>query len=167
MGSRRDRLSSRPRPQAIVKLRLDTSQEFLNKERELEAIEIELTRAPNQKLDDNIIETLEARKAVLKEELSPGYDIVVINALRPDQMEALIAEHPSGEEGFSFNRDTFFPALLAACVEGDDSAEDWASIITDGTLVLGEVNSLLAAAMEVNDRSPDVTLGKGLTPILN
>ena len=167
----RDRLRNRPRPWATVKLRMDHTLEFARKERELELVQAELIRArvdPDGKVR---AELFAEREKTLVSELEPGYESLTCQALPPSEMEALIGAHPPTDEeqerGMTFHPDSFFPALLAACVLGDETEDDWDAMYKDGTLVTGEYNALVTTCLDLNDRSPQVNLGKDSTPIPN
>lgn len=106
------------------------------------------------------------------------FEQLTIRALRPKMYEALIAEHPptreqtatatAPHEAPQWNRDTFRPALLAACVEGDMTAEDWAAWLEEHSS-RGEGDKLFVVTLALNEaeRLPEsVMLPKGspLTP---
>lgn len=106
------------------------------------------------------------------------FEHLTIRALRPRAYEQLIAEHPatteqtaaapSPHEAPQWNRETFRPALLAACVEGDMTAEDWAAWIEEHSS-RGEGDKLFVVTLALNEaeRLPEsVMLPKGspLTP---
>jgi hypothetical protein len=88
--------------------------------------------------------------------------------LPPAEFEELVGAHPASEEqrkkngpAAVWNIDTFVPALLAASVESDMTADDWAEVTSKGPIATGEVAGLFQAALQVNDRTPDEHLGKG------
>lgn len=163
----RDRLRERQPPQATVALRIDTSQQAIDNERRLSLVEAEIRHAELTG-DEAAVARLRPELDEVQAAVDAAFEFVVIKALPPADMEALIAGHPPTDEqqesGAAFNRHTFYPALLAACVESPETEEDWAEIITSGELVMGEFNTLVGVAMELNDRSPSVSLGKGSTP---
>lgn len=92
---------------------------------------------------------------------------VVVRALPADEYEALVAAHPPTVRGAAFDRRTFAPALLAACVDDGDgdplSASGWAHVLANGPLSAGEVGELFEAARRVNDRKPDARLAYRFT----
>lgn len=102
---------------------------------------------------------------------SGGVDEVFeLRALSADEWEVLVAEHPPTEaqatRGASWDVTTFRPALLAACVltpDGEEplTAEDWTDLASSGAMAAGEVNLLYGTALELNDRSPLASVGKG------
>jgi len=94
------------------------------------------------------------------------YEDLVVTALPPVEMEALLAAHPATEaqrakDKTVFNPDTFVPALLAACVDSDVTEADWADYTTKGAMTGGEVNALFATAWEINYRDPSPALPFG------
>lgn len=112
----------------------------------------------------------EERITLAREAVAACYEDVVIVALPPADMEALIGQHPPTQEQRSrngiFNPATFVPALLAACVESDVTEDDWREYTsTAGPMTAGEVTALFNAAWDLNYRIPDPDLGKGLTTI--
>ena len=90
------------------------------------------------------------------------YETLLITALPPADMEALRAAHPPTDEqaGAPWNAATFLPALLAECITGDVTEEDWAEYTTKGPMTVGEVRDLFDTVMAVNYRSHDPHLGK-------
>lgn len=165
--SLRDRLRERELPQATVGIRIDWSEESYRLHRELDRQEQHLALAEAGNHAD--VDEVRARTNELRARIDSMYEMVTIRALPAADMERLLAEHPPTDEQrtqdptVNFNRLTFFPALLAACVEGPETEQDWAEMIESGELVIGELNALIGTAMEINDRSPSVSLGKGST----
>lgn len=165
----RDRLRSRTRPQAVVALRIDASPEAQLREERLHRLQQEVSEAEQRGEPTTVAALLPSLKDA-EAEVEQDYEQVVINALPATVLEELVAQHPPTPKQLetqpppSFNRDTFYPALLAACVQSDMSAEEWTEAMTSGDLVLGEVSTLIEVAMQLNDRSPAVTLGKDSTP---
>lgn len=160
----RDRLRSRQLPQATVGIRLDWSEESYEVMREAEISEEQLRLTPG---DSPFLDEVKNRSAEARAKADAFFETVTMTALPAADFEELMNAHqPTAEQreqGFGFNRETFFPALLSACVEGPESPEDWAEMIHSGELVMGEVSTLCRVAMELNDRSPSVSLGKGST----
>lgn len=165
--SLRDRLRERQLPQATVGIRIDWSEESYQLHRDLDRQEQHLGLAEAGNHPD--VDEVRARVTELRARIDSMYELVTIRALPAAEMERLIAENPPTPEQSkqdptaNFNRDTFFPALLASCVEGPETEQDWSEMINSGELVIGELNALIATAMELNDRSPSVSLGKGST----
>ena len=90
------------------------------------------------------------------------YETLTISALRPADLEALLAEHPATDEDGPdalWHVDTFRPALLAACVESDMTADDWAAFCEDN-LSRGERDDLWLTVLAVNQRVPDSAIPK-------
>lgn len=162
--SLRDRLRGRQLPQASVGIRLDWSEESYAVLREADAAE---QRLQNTKINDPQRDAIREEAAEARAKADSFFETVTVRALPAAEFEELLNAHqPTAEQskdGFAFNRDTFFPALLARCVEGTETAEEWIEMISSGELIMGEVGTLFTVAMELNDRSPNVTLGKGST----
>jgi hypothetical protein len=167
--SRRERLGKRKLPSATVSIRLDpTSTEADDAREDLRQAEFEL-RLAEESPDHTRLPALREAVEAAQARVDAAFEYFVINAIPAPEFEALIHDHPptadQRKEGFSWNRESFFPALLAACVEGSESAQDWADMLKDGTFILGEWTALISTALQLNDRSPDVSLGKGSTSI--
>lgn len=101
------------------------------------------------------------------------FEHLTIRALRTPVYEKLIAEHPATPEQIAaapapheapqWNRETFRPALLAACVENDMTAEDWAAWMEEHSS-RGEGDKLFVVTLALNEaeRLPEsVMLPKG------
>lgn len=105
------------------------------------------------------------RVAEAEQAVQACYEQLAITALPPAEWEALLAAHPATEQqrkdGAWCNNTTFLPALLAACIEGDETEADWADLITKGAITQGEVTALSVAVHNINLRSPDPLLPKG------
>lgn len=163
----RDRLRERQLPQATVGIRIDWSAESYELHHALEREERLLFLAESG--GDADIEEIRVRVAEIRAQVDAMYEPVVVRAIPAAEFEDLVASHPATKEQAdrdpltTYNRDTFFPALLAACIEGPESEQDWSEMINSGELVMGEVNTLISTAMDLNDRSPSVSLGKGST----
>ncbi|MBP2370222.1 hypothetical protein [Pseudonocardia parietis] len=120
---------------------------------------------------------LERRVEAARAALAPFYERLVVRALPPDEMDALVAAHPPTDEDkakakerggdAAWNPATFAPALLGACVHPEDpddaplSEQEWAELTSKGPVSSGELRYLLQTALDINDRSPDPNLGKG------
>lgn len=143
-------------------IRLDWSEESYDLIRKAENAEAVLRLA-----GPGDVEELGQQAAEARARADSLFESVTIRALPAADFEALMNAHqPTADQaakGANFNRDTFFPALLAASVEGPETETDWTEMINSGELVMGEVGTLISVAMELNDRSPSVVLGKGST----
>lgn len=163
----RDRLRERQLPQATVGIRIDWSPESYELHHELEREERLLFMAESNA--DSDVEEIRVRVAEIRARVDAMYELVVVRAIPAAEFENLVANHPPSEEQtdkdplITYDRDSFFPALLSACIEGPETEQDWSEMINSGELVMGEVNTLISTAMELNDRSPNVSLGKGST----
>lgn len=95
--------------------------------------------------------------------------VLELRALPPDEWEALVELHPPSDEqrkqGLPWNVATFRHALLACSVvtaPGEGlSEEDWRQATKLGWVTIGELLYLYDTALELNDRSPQASTGKG------
>lgn len=129
-------------------------------------LRIEDDAAPRAELAASLAEGDEQRVAAARSAVDACHETLTIVALAPDDWEALVAAHPPTEQQKDawWNPATFIPALLAECVASDVTAADWADYTTKGPMSLGEVTSLVNAALDVNHRVSDSrALGKGST----
>lgn len=141
----KDRLATRQRPTVPYALRIDDDT----------TARAELAAARAAEDESRIVAAQHAVEAC--------YEQVQITALPPADMEALLAEHPPPEGSKDqkiFNRATFVPAFLAACVESDVTEEDWAVYVTTGAMTIGEAAALFDAAWSINYRTPDPSVPK-------
>lgn len=165
----RDRLRERQPPRATVALRIDGSAEAEENERRLVRLR-DMLEAAQERGDTHTVAALSAELTERVAKAEAAYEFVTVKAITPVEMEELLAEHPPTDEQrtadphVGFDKTTFYPALLAACCETDETEEDWADIISSGDMVLGEITTLVNVALDLNDRSPSVSLGKGSTP---
>lgn len=162
----KERFASRQLPQVVYPLRMDFGPDADAAERELTAAESELAFATSQGFVD--LGGYRRRVEAARQARDGFYEFLTIRALPPSEFEELVGAHPASEEqrkkngpAAVWNIDTFVPALLAACVESDMSADDWAEVTSKGPIATGEVAALFQAALQVNDRTPDEHLGKG------
>lgn len=167
--SLRDRIRSRELPHAKVALRVDWSDESDENHRELIRCQQRLHDAVVSRFPEETIEGLRDDVAEAQKVVDASYEILVVRSIPAADMEQLMAEHPPTEEDLkkdptaTFNKVTFYPALLAASIDGPETAEDWVEMITSGSLSPGEVSTLISTTLEINDRSPSVSLGKDST----
>lgn len=169
----RDRLQQRQIPTTTFHLRVafgdDADEARQRWEDAADALE-----AAKQRGEQDLV-PLREKVAEAKAAADPFYEKLLLKALLPADFEELITQHPpTGEQReqararggeASWNGDTFVPALLAACVTGEDpeealSEQDWAWMLTKGPLTSGEKSLLFNTCLEINDRSPDVHVGK-------
>lgn len=147
----RERLQQKARPSRVFPLRVEDDSEAL-----------EALAAAEQAGDED-------RVKVARAALDACYEWLQITALSPAEWEQLIKAHPPTEEqvkadGKAWCNDrTFMPALLSACIDGEETAEDWAEFLHSGPVSPGEVGELTSAVWMINDRSPGPWLGKGST----
>jgi chemotaxis regulatin CheY-phosphate phosphatase CheZ len=116
------------------------------------------------RIDDAAVEAIEAAQATLDQAqaaLAACYEPIVIQALPPDEFEALVAEHPKREDkDESFNADTLLPVLFLRCVQGDLTAEQWTKEVIP-QLSNGERRALESRSLDVNGRFSDGLIPKG------
>lgn len=161
------RFAARQLPQVVYPLRMDFSEESDAAEREL--VEAEANLADGRARGWTDLGALQRGVDRARERRDGFYAFLTVRALPPVEFEELIAAHPPTDEQrkkhdrIVWNPDTFVPALLAAAIESDMTAEDWAEVTSKGPIATGEVGALFNAAMQVNDRTPDPHMGKGLT----
>jgi hypothetical protein len=164
MASLRARLLARERPRAEFRLRITDP---ATADRALREASTAWRLAVYRDGDDSdAARDAKAKADEAQAEVDACYETLQLTALPPADMEALITAHPPTAEQREagqtpWNTETFRPALLAACVEGDMTEADWADFITKGPVSLGEVAALWAAALGVNDRTPDASVPKG------
>lgn len=170
----KDRFAARRLPRVTVPLRMDFSPESDVALREFTTADAALADAKLRHVPD--LTGLERRVERARTALAPFYERLVVRALPPDEMDALIAEHPPTDEQkakakerggeASWNPDTFAVALLSACVSTEDdpdkpvmSEQEWVEV--KPSVSSGEFRYLINTAYDINDRSPDPDLGKG------
>jgi hypothetical protein len=167
--SQRERLLGRRIPPVPVTIRVDFSPESdaAYAEHQEALRERELAESRNASLG-----SAEARVAETKAALAPFQEVLVVAPIPPAEYEALIGEHPPTEAqqalNYQWNPEGFIPALLAACI-GQDlpveermSEKDWIDWITTAAVgAAGEVTTLFATCLRVNDRGLDLHVGKG------
>lgn len=159
----RERLFARPRPTQTIAVRVDDTSEA---DAELLAARTELRQA---QLRDREAEAAAAQQRVEQAQarVAEGFVEFTLTALPPADLEALLATHPPTPEqkrndpDGNYNPETFPAAVLAACVDSDMSEDDWREFLRSGPVGQGEASALWRAAMQVNDRSPDVRVGNG------
>lgn len=104
----------------------------------------------------------------LRAEMAAGTVPFVLRALSDTAFQQLADEHPPRREGdglngrdeeMGFNRATFYPALIRACVvEPVLDEEDWSLLLDnpDTAISAGQMVKLRIAAMQVNGAEVDV-----------
>jgi hypothetical protein len=168
MGTLRDRLRERKPPTATVRIPVDPG-EHLRAEQELGEAEWQLEQARSRGSAD--VAELRARAAAARAVFDAlDYEQVTLRALPPAEWEGLVDLHPPTEEqrqtGLQWNLQTFRSALLAAVVVTPDGEEPrteaaWDVLTKEGSLTTGELNMLVDAAVSLNLRMPQVSVGKG------
>lgn len=167
--SQRDRLLGRRIPPTPVAIRVDFSPEAdaAFAAHETAQQERDLAETRNAGLSE-----ADTRLAETKAALAAYQEILQVSPLPPSLYDELIGEHPPTDEQraqhYSWNPDTFGPALLAACIgqELPDaermSEKDWIAWAA-GTASAGHAEYVLLVntCLEVNDRTLNVHVGKG------
>jgi hypothetical protein len=167
--SQRERLLGRRLPPERVTIRVDFSPEADAAYAAYESALRDLEDAESRSVD---LADARARVEEALVALTPFREILVVSPVPPSEYEALIGEHPPTEAqqglNYRWNPDSFVPALLAACIgqelapEDRMSEKDWLDWTTSAAIgAAGEVNTLFATCLRVNDRSLDVQVGKG------
>lgn len=167
----RDTLRARGLPHVTVPIRAVPSAELAAAQAELAEASAALADAEARRAAST---TLRRRVEAAQAAVDACYTTLTVRALPPAEMESLLAEHPAADaerdRGVPFDRSTFVPALLARCVfDEPDSTEpalteqEWVEEFAKGSGSLGEIGSLFTACWEVNDRTPDARIPKGLT----
>lgn len=160
--SQRDRLLGRRIPPTPVRIRIDYTTPGV------EVLFAELAAARHA--SDASTPQGQARVAAAQAACDPYCEVLLVAPIPPDEYDALVSEHPPSEpqreQGHLWNPDTFWPALLAACIgQGavDPMTEkDWAEWgRIPGAAASGEISLLFQTCLDVNDRSPDMHVGKG------
>jgi hypothetical protein len=118
------------------------------------------------------VEVKRCKTAVTRagKQLEKCFAKITLRALKSKPYEALIGEHPPTPEQIAeagknpadwpeWNEDTFYPALFAACAEGDMEEEDWSGFLEEN-VSRGERRRLYMAALAVNEneRMPESTM---------
>lgn len=173
--SLKDELNARELPSAEYAIqRKDPSEaqaELEKAARALRQAEIRGDKTPEHKAD---LKRCKAAVTRAKKKVESCFTVITIRAIETDQYEDLISDHPPTDEQLAeagkdpadrpeWNEDTFYPALLAACVDGDMTAGDWADFL-EHKLSRGERRQLMYALIAVNEneRMPEsMMLPKG------
>jgi len=166
--SQRDRLLGRRIPPTPVAIRVDFSPDADAAYAEHEAALRDLETAEARGADHA---TVQALVDETKAALAPFQEVLQLSPIPPSLYDDLIGEHPPTDEqraqGYTWNPDTFAPALLAACI-GQDlpddermSEKDWVALATSSAVGHAEYVSLVNACLAVNDRTLNVHVGKG------
>lgn len=160
----RDRLRSRQRPTTTYPMRVADTQDA---ERELLEAQAAYRRASRLGGPDSP-EARDAKTRVeqAEEALRGCYVDIKLVALPPDELEALIAQHPprEGVDDGPVNADSYPRALFLACVDAEGmTREDWEYVL-DHTCSYGERQELYLLAQALNTRGPSTALPKGWMP---
>lgn len=173
--SLKSRLAERERPTAVYPLQIADPTDAT---KALEAAQKSHRRSVLQN-DPQTPEYKKTKRAVAAAEkkLRECFEEIRFRALPPAIYEALISAHPPTKEQLDaakpgeepvWDVETFRPALISACVEGDMSESDWAEALTQ-RLSKGEVQALFVTALTVNEqvRGPGDVIPKGYGGMLN
>ena len=173
-----DRLKARQLPRTVVHLQVEFGDAMDAAQAELAEAARDLRRhADRADADPFLVEQAQTRVATAQARVDEGFAEIPLRALPPAEFEELMLAFPPTEaqkarakeakQEAQFDPDALIPALLARCAEVDGmTVDDWSALVGKaGTVTSGEKAALFAAAMQINDRSPEVRLGKGSTPI--
>ena len=159
--SQRDRLLSRRIPPTPVRIRVDFTTPGVG------ALFMALAQA---RLSDTTTPEGLAQLKAAESACDPYSEVLTVSPIPADQYDALVSEHPPSDEqralGHVWNPDTFWSALLAACI-GQEAVDpmtekDWAEWgHIPGAAASGEIGVLFQTCLNANDRSPDMHVGKG------
>jgi len=134
---------------------------------ELEAAQRKLLEATERKrrADRNLVpdkpervkEATSAKRAltIAEKAFEACWESIQITAVEPPIFEQLKAEHPPTPEQLKedpdagYDKDTFQPALLAACAEGDKTVDEWRDML-EHQFSTGERQELFTTALAVN-----------------
>src|SRR5690606_38237704 len=176
-------------PSASHRLLVDHDQAEAAREK-LAKARAEARAARRQGADETRLSKLDKAAEAAEAALEACYETLRLTAVPPGVLEELAAGHPPTADQMAkakqerdrakqrgeplpdwpeFNEDTYWPALLARCIEGDMTAEDWREMPA-GRLSAGEVRALKNALVDINyeERSADpLVLPKGLTQIIS
>lgn len=170
MADLASRLRARQLPRTVVRLQVEFSDDLDQAQADLAEASRDLRRFTDRG-DAELVEQAQARVDAAQARVDEGFAEIPLRALPPAEFEELLLSHPPSDAqkardgSAQFNPDTLVPALLAACAEVDGmTVDDWTELVAKGgSITAGEKHALYQAAMQVNDRSPEVRLGKGST----
>jgi hypothetical protein len=126
---------------------------------------------------DRVKEAKNAQRSLTSAEkaFEACWEQIRITAMPPNEFEQLKAGHPptpaqlQSDPDVEYNRDTFRPALLAACADGGKSAEEWQHMLNT-VFSEGERQEIFTAALGVNAGTrmvESVVLPKGSNGMLS
>lgn len=166
--SQRDRMLGRRIPPTPVSIRVDFGPEseaaFAEHETALRDLETAESRGVDYAAAQACVDETKAA-------LEPYQEILQVSPIPPSVYDDLIGENPPTDEqrkqNYSWNPDTFGPALLAACIgqelpDNDRMSEkDWIAWASGSGAGHGEYVALVNTCLAVNDRTLNVHVGKG------
>lgn len=159
--SQRDRLLGRRLPPIPVRIRIDYTSPGV------EVLFAALASA--RAATDAATDAGQARVAAAQAACDPYCEMLLVSGIPPTQYDELVSAHPPTDANRAAGHQwapEFVPALLAACI-GQDAVDpmtekDWAEWMRlPGAAASGEMSMLFQVCLDVNDRSPDVMVGKG------
>ncbi len=171
MADLASRLRSRQLPRTVVHLQVEFGPEVDAAQAELDEAARELRRFQDRPgVDPFLVDQARARVEAAQAQVDEAFAEIPLQALPPAEFEELMLAHPPTEaqkarnKDQQFDPDSLIPDLLARCAaETGLTVDDWAGLVGKaGTVTAGERGALFDAAMQINDRSPEVRLGKGL-----
>ncbi|MGV2385681.1 MAG UNVERIFIED_CONTAM: hypothetical protein LOD86_10510 [Thermobifida fusca] len=175
-----DRVKNRARPSVPFRLLVVGDQALAEAQARLgEAMERKRRADRNLVAEkpDRVKEAKNAAAALKRAEkaFEECWETIRITAMAPDEFEQLKAAHPPTAEQLKadseaeYNKPAFRAALLAACAEGDLTADEWDNHLNT-SFSQGERQEIFTVALGVNAGTrvvESVVLPKGSTPILS
>lgn len=159
----RERLSTRKRPTAVYRIRIDDSADA---ERELTEARAVLQFATLTGDEDRAARA-RARVEAAEVAFNACYEAIVLTSLKPGDFEALVDVHKArpGTGDEAWNVDTFPRACFMECAPAEMTEAEWDAFLADACSD-AERTALYNTAIAVNVRVPDPTVPKDLMGIL-
>lgn len=112
--------------------------------------------------DDPALARAKAAVDAAQADVDACYFPIRLRGISPADFESLVSAHPpkSGSDT-PWDKDSLAPAIVAACQVGDDrlTEDEWTAELASGRWTRGDVDALFVAAMSVNVRAVNASLG--------
>jgi hypothetical protein len=157
--SLREKLRAKPPRTVVHPLVLEdtTAQEAALQRVRWERVAAEMQQPAGGKPSRRLTAARKAEAAALAA-LAACAEPLTIRALLPADWEALVASHPPGEGvDTEWDEVTFRAGAVAACVDGDMTADDWAEFFGSPRCTVGERDTLWLLVLRLNLRAPELT----------